>query len=180
MGDPRKLRKKYEVPLQLWDSARIKEERSLVEEYGLKNIRETWVAKSLLRKIRTQYKNLLALGAEGEKAKQELLQRVIKAGYCKPTAVPDDILSLTTKDILERRLQTIVVRNGLAKSMRQARQLITHGYISVNGRKVTSPSYQIPVDLQSKVGYYRPIELNLTEKAEIKVQKPEDKESNNQ
>ncbi|MEM3369842.1 MAG: 30S ribosomal protein S4 [Candidatus Micrarchaeia archaeon] len=173
MGDPRKLRKKYEVPQQLWDSARIEEEGSMVEEYGLKNIREIWIAKSLLRKIRNEYKSLLALGEAGNKAKQELLQRVIKAGYCKPTAVPDDILSLTTKDILERRLQTIVVRNGLAKSMRQARQLITHGYISVNGRKVRSPSYQVSVDMQSKVGYYKPIKLDLTEKAELKSQKPE-------
>ncbi|MEM3408194.1 MAG: 30S ribosomal protein S4 [Candidatus Micrarchaeia archaeon] len=173
MGDPRKLRKKYEVPQQLWDSARIEEEGSMVEEYGLKNIREVWVAKSLLRKIRNEYKALLALGEAGNKPKQELLQRVIKAGYCKPTAVPDDILSLTTRDILERRLQTIVVRNGLAKSMRQARQLITHGYISVNGRKVRSPSYQVSVDMQSKVGYYKPINLDLTEKAEWKSQKPQ-------
>lgn len=174
MGDPRKLRKKYDVPQQLWDSARIEEESSMIEEYGLKNIRETWIAKSLLRKVRNEYKDLLALGEKGEAQKRELLQRLIKAGYCKPTANPDDILSLTTRDILERRLQTIVVRNGLAKTMKQARQLITHGYISVDGRKVRSPSYQIPVDLQSKVGYYKPIKIEMAEKAELKSQKPEE------
>ena len=173
MGDPRKLRKKYEAPLQLWDSSRIEEESSMVEEYGLKNIREVWVAKSLLRKVRNEYKNFLALGEKGEAQRNQLLQRVIRAGYCKPTANPDDILSLTTRDILERRLQTIVVRNGLAKTMRQARQLIVHGYISVNGRKVRSPSYQVPVNLQSKIGYYKPIRIEMTEKTELKSQKPE-------
>ena len=174
MGDPRKLRKKYQVPQQLWNSDRINEEKSIIQEYGLKNVKEVWIAKSLLRKIRKEYRELLALGEKGEQKKQELLQRVIKAGYCKPTANPDDILSLSTRDILERRLQTMVFRNGLARSMLQARQLITHGYIAINGRKVRSPSYQVPVELQEKIGYYKPISIDLTQKAEIKVQKPEE------
>jgi len=174
MGDPRKLRKKYEVPQQLWDSDRLNEEKKIIQEYGLKNMKEVWIAKSLLRKIRNQYKQLLALGEEGEQKKQELLQRVIKAGYCKPTANPDDILSLSTRDILERRLQTLVFRNGLARSMAQARQLIVHGHIAVNGRKVKSPSYHVPVELQEKIGYYKPINIELTGKTEVKSQKPEE------
>ena len=177
MGDPRKLRKRYAVPQQLWDSTRISEERGLVREYGLKNIKETWIAKAMLRKLRTRYKNLLALGETGESHKMDILKQAISAGYCKPTANVDDILSLTTRDVLERRLQTQVCRNGLAKTMKQARQLITHGYISIDGKKVRSPSYQVPVDLQAKIGYYRPIQIEVTEKAEIKSQKPEPEKS---
>jgi len=134
----------------------------MVTEFGLKNVREVWVAKSELRKIRTQYKNMLALGEKGNDKKAVLLQRAMKLGYCKPNATVDDLLSLTTRDILERRIQTLVMRNGLAKSMKQARQLITHGFISLDGKKVKSPSYQVPVAMQDRIGYYKPININLS------------------
>jgi len=162
MGDPRKLRKKYEVPQQIWDDARIAEEGGMVQEFGLKNVREVWIAKSELRKIRTQYKNMLALGEKGNEKKAVLLQRAIKLGYCRPEASVDDLLSLTTRDILERRIQTLVFRNGLAKSVKQARQLITHGFISLDGKKVKSPSYQVPVSVQDRISYYKPINVDVS------------------
>jgi small subunit ribosomal protein S4 len=43
---------------------------------------------------------------------------------------------------LERRLDNVVYRLGLATSRRQSRQLVRHGHIQVNGRKVDIPSYQ--------------------------------------
>jgi len=43
--------------------------------------------------------------------------------------------------LLERRLDNVVYRLGFALSRRQARQLIRHGHITVNGRKVDIPSY---------------------------------------
>lgn len=43
--------------------------------------------------------------------------------------------------LLERRLDNVVYRLGFAASRRQARQLIRHGHITVNGRKVDIPSY---------------------------------------
>ncbi len=46
---------------------------------------------------------------------------------------------------LERRLDNIVYRMGLAVSRRQARQLVRHGHIAVNGRKVDIPSYEVTV-----------------------------------
>jgi small subunit ribosomal protein S4 len=44
---------------------------------------------------------------------------------------------------LERRLDNIVYRMGFAVARRQARQLVRHGHIAVNGRKVTIPSYEV-------------------------------------
>jgi small subunit ribosomal protein S4 len=44
---------------------------------------------------------------------------------------------------LERRLDNVVYRLGLATSRRQSRQLVRHGHIQVNGRKVDIPSYQV-------------------------------------
>jgi len=46
---------------------------------------------------------------------------------------------------LERRLDNIVFRMGFAMSRRQARQLVRHGHIAVNGRKVNIPSFQVSV-----------------------------------
>jgi small subunit ribosomal protein S4 len=46
---------------------------------------------------------------------------------------------------LERRLDTVVYRIGFGISRRQARQLVRHGHVAVNGRKVDIPSYQVSV-----------------------------------
>jgi small subunit ribosomal protein S4 len=47
--------------------------------------------------------------------------------------------------LLERRLDNVVYRFGLATSRPQARQLVNHGHILVNGRKVDIPSFQVKV-----------------------------------
>src|SRR5947209_14598405 len=44
---------------------------------------------------------------------------------------------------LERRLDNVVYRLGFASSRRQARQLVRHGHVAVNGKKVNIPSYQV-------------------------------------
>ena len=46
---------------------------------------------------------------------------------------------------LERRLDTVVYKLGFGMSRRQARQLVRHGHVAVNGRKVNIPSYQVTV-----------------------------------
>ncbi len=55
-----------------------------------------------------------------------------------PGKTGENLLSL-----LERRLDTVVHRGGLASSRAQARQLVLHGHIQVNGRKVNIPSFQV-------------------------------------
>lgn len=45
--------------------------------------------------------------------------------------------------ILEMRLDNVVYRLGFADSRRQARQLVQHGHITVNGRRTNIPSYQV-------------------------------------
>ena len=46
---------------------------------------------------------------------------------------------------LERRLDNVVYRLGFGMSRRQARQLVRHGHVHVNGRKVNIPSYEVSV-----------------------------------
>ena len=46
---------------------------------------------------------------------------------------------------LEKRLDNLVYRSGFARSIRQARQMVVHGHILVNGRKIDIPSYQLQI-----------------------------------
>jgi small subunit ribosomal protein S4 len=52
---------------------------------------------------------------------------------------------------LERRLDNVVYRLGFAVARRQARQLVRHGHVAVNGRKVNIPSFQVNVGDQIEV-----------------------------
>ena len=47
--------------------------------------------------------------------------------------------------LLERRLDNVVYRLGLATTRRQARQLVNHGHITVDGKRVDIPSYEVSV-----------------------------------
>ena len=45
--------------------------------------------------------------------------------------------------LLERRLDNVVYRLGFANTRREARQMVNHGHITVNGKRVDIPSYQV-------------------------------------
>ena len=47
--------------------------------------------------------------------------------------------------LLERRLDNLVYRAGFAKSIRQARQMVSHGHFTVDGKKVNIPSFSVKV-----------------------------------
>jgi len=163
MGDPRKLTKKYEIPKRIWSTERITEEGDLKKEYGLKNTRELWIARKVLRKIRREGRRLLSLGDRGKEEAKQLLASTVRLGFAKPDTTLDGLLALNMRDILERRLQTRVTKLGLAKTMPQSRQLITHGFIAINGRKFSAPSYTVPVSEELGIVLYKPIDLSVPE-----------------
>lgn len=160
MGDPRRRRKQFEIPKRKWDATRIKEERKLVEEYGLKNMHELWRMKTVLRKIRREARRLQSRkGKKIEERTEALLKRVKSFLLADPKSV-DDILALETRDILERRLETRVLRLGLATSVLQSRQLIAHGHIAIAGQRVTAPSYLVKYSEDGNIGWYdKPVQL---------------------
>lgn len=159
----RKLHKKYQKPKRLLDIYRIREERRLKLKYGLKNMRELWIARAFLRNVRAQARRLLSLPPEIRAAKEKiLLNKLIKFNILGQEAKIDDILSLKIESILDRRLQSIVYRKGMAKSILHARQLIIHGFIAVGGNRTTSPSALITVEDESKISYYKPINIQVT------------------
>jgi small subunit ribosomal protein S4 len=147
MGDPRKIRKKYETPRHPYEGERIKAENQIVGAYGLKNKRELWKAESELRKYRTNARDIQASLRLGDTRAAEqvksMIGRLSRYGILSENATADDILALNVQSFLERRLQTLVMRKGLARTPGMARQLIVHGHISVGERKVTIPGYKV-------------------------------------
>ena len=187
MGDPRKLRNKYSTPKRLWDEDRIKHDKELRAEFGLKNSSEIWKSTDELRKYRREARRLLSLTEEERTGDSEkILTKLARTGIMKEGNL-EDILALTVRTVLERRLQTLVMRKGLARTMKQARQLITHGFVSVNGKKVTVPSYLVSVKDEPTIRYAKSIDLSAgelsgeeekTEKAEApKEEKPKEAEA---
>jgi small subunit ribosomal protein S4 len=160
MGYPGKNHKSYQTPKRPFEKTRIEAETRLAIEYGLRNKREVWKAQSILRKYRTAARSLLALGSgsahkeQYEAKKEELLGHLQRAGLLGADPGIEDVLSLKVQAQLERRLQTLVYRKGLARSPKQARQLITHGHIAIAGRRTSIPSYRVTRIEESQISYY--------------------------
>ncbi len=158
MGDPKFPRKAYDTPSHPWKGERIKAEAELVTAYGLKNKKELWKAESSLRGLRTQSKNLQArVRLNDQQAKleaQNLLHKCGRMGLLPMDgSTLDDVLTLRAEAMLGRRLQTIVLRKGLANTYKQARQLIVHGHISIDDRKVTIPGYTVKRGEEESIRY---------------------------
>lgn len=157
MGDPKKIRKKYETPRHPFEGERIKAENKIVSAYGLKNKRELWKAESELKKYRANaiaIQASLRLGdARAIEQIKSMIGRLSRYGILSENASADDILALNVQSFLERRLQTLVTRKGLARTPGMARQLIVHGHISIGDRKVTIPGYKVLKTEEESVAY---------------------------
>ena len=165
MGDIRKLRKKFATPNHPWIKERIEAEKEIVKNYGLKRKNEIWKMDSLLRKYLSRAKTIIALRtAQSEIEKKQLLERLAHLGLLKKGSRVEDTLNLTLKNIMERRLQTLLVRKQIAKSMMQARQFITHENVAIGKRKITSPSYLVSVDDENHIKLTRPIVITSEQK----------------
>jgi small subunit ribosomal protein S4 len=154
MGDPKKQRKKFDTPRFRWRKDVLQEELKLLGQYGLRNKHELWRHKTSLSKTRGIARSLISESTEARtKMESELLAQLKKKGILQETAVLDNVLDLTIEDILERRLQTIVFRKGLARTIFQARQLITHGHVTIDNRRVTIPGYIVPKAEEATIIY---------------------------
>ncbi|MFW9848107.1 MAG: 30S ribosomal protein S4 [Candidatus Thorarchaeota archaeon] len=154
MGDPRRQKKKYVTPKRPFDSERFEQELQLIGSYGLRNKRELWRHKTELSRYRRTARNLLAI-PENERRLQEsdLVNKLARIGVLREERHLDNVLDLTLEDVLERRLQTLVFRKGLACSMYHARQLVTHGHIALGDSRVTTPSRMLTVMEEEHLGY---------------------------
>ncbi len=145
------MEKKYSRPKRPFDKIRIEEENVIKEKYGLKNKKEIWKADAAIKKIRNQAKTLIT---KSDEEKELFVKKLQKKGF--PVNNLAEVLGLDKTNWLKRRLQTIVFNKKLAKTMKQARQFITHKKILIEDKITNKPSYQVSLEKEPS------IKLNLT------------------
>lgn len=148
----RRLKRKFKRPRMSWDSVKIEEEKKILKEYGLRRKKEIRRIEAVLRNFRRRAREIIA--TKDEAKKKVLLDKLIKMGLITKAQDIDDVLALTVKDILNRRLQTIVLKKKLANTINQSRQFIVHGHIAVDKRRVKFPSYIVPLEEEGKIEFY--------------------------
>ena len=142
MGDPRKPKKSYHRPRRIWTTDQLNAELYILGSFGLRNKRELWKAQTEVARFRNQARALLALATEARTEKESrLLKSLNRLGLVTESASLDDVLNLKIEDLLERRLQTIVMKKAGTKSPHQARQVVVHGHVSIGDRIVNLPGY---------------------------------------
>lgn len=154
----KKLKKQYETPNEGWNSDRIQREVEIIDQYGLKNKKEVYKAQSQLRDLRKEARKLVA--EEDETQKKELIEKTHSLGLVKENAGLEDILTLKATDILDRRLQTAVNRRGYSDTVREARQLVVHGHVYIDGERVNIPGYLLTQEEEKE------LEVELPEEGE--------------
>lgn len=101
-----------------------------------------------------QAKRLIAAkSSQADKERQLLFERLIRLGLLSGSPRLDDVLSLTLEDVMNRRLQSLVYKKGLARTMKQARQFITHQHITVSGKPITAPGHLVPVGEEDTITF---------------------------
>ena len=154
MGDPKKVKKTYTTPRHPWQKSRIDEEKIIVREYALKNKKEVYKYNSKLKNMVNHYKVLNTLLTEqSQKEQDELFAKAVRYGLLKADEDISHLLNLKIKDILERRLQSVVLKKKLARTMKQARQFITHRHILVSGVVIDAPGYLVSVSDEANIEF---------------------------
>ena len=162
MGDPKFPSKHYNTPSHPWQKTRIEQERTLTHQYGLKSKKEIWKADTKVREMRRQARKLTAKAndQQAQKEKELLLGKLNRLGMLEQGAALEDILRMSPENILDRRLQTQVYLQGLASTVKQSRQLIIHGHISVEGAVNRVPGMLVTKTQEKNITYSPSSALN--------------------
>mmetsp|Transcript_4100 Transcript_4100/g.7577 ORF Transcript_4100/g.7577 Transcript_4100/m.7577 type:complete len:191 (+) Transcript_4100:128-700(+) len=143
----RNYRKTHKTPRRPFEKERLDAELKLCGEYGLRCKKEIWRVQFALAKLRKAARTLLTLDPKDPKRIFEgaaLLRRMSRYGLLADDELElDFVLQLTTQKLLERRLQTKVYKQGLAKSIHHARVLIKQRHIRVGNQLVNVPGFNV-------------------------------------
>ena len=154
MGDPRRIKKKFETPSHPWQGARIEQELVLKKAHGIRRKHELYRMGSRLKYFKDQAKALVArTDAQAAKERQQLQLVLARLGLIGPDASLDAVLGLTINQIMDRRLQTLVHKKGLARTPKQARQFIVHRHVTVAGRAISAPSFLVPMAAEDTIAF---------------------------
>lgn len=152
MGDPKLPRRSWRKPKRPLNYDLKMDELRLLGLFGLKTKRELWKARTELSRVRNQARSLLALGRDVREEREPVLMRSLaRIGLVGDGSTLDDVLNLDVKNLLERRLQTIVMKKLSFRTPYQARQAVVHGHIMIGDRVVTIPSYTVDVAEEASI-----------------------------
>jgi small subunit ribosomal protein S4 len=110
-----------------------------------------------------------------EKQKARRIYGVLEGqfrGYYKEAARRQGITGENLLQLLETRLDNVVYRGGLARSRSQARQLVRHSHVTVNGKKVNIPSYHVRAGDVVHVKDKMKANLHVHESIQLQVGRP--------
>jgi len=149
--------KTFKKPRRPFEKERLDSELKIVGQYGLRNKRELWRVQYALNKIRNNVRHVLTLDESDPKRifeGQSIMRRMQRYGLLDETQLKlDFVLSMSPSDFLERRLQTLVFKQGLAKSIHHARVLIKQKHIRVGKQIVNVPSFLVRLDSQKHIDF---------------------------
>ncbi len=139
-------KKKYSRPKKAFETARIAEENALLKKYALKNKIEVWKTIAKVSYFRRRAKDLAKAPIE----EQQVLFNKLKALGLKTDTIAD-VLALKIEDILERRLPTILVKKGIAKTVKEGRQMVAHKRITIDKKVIDAPSYIVSLNEEEHI-----------------------------
>lgn len=154
MGDPKKIRKSFKSPNHPWQKARIDKEKALKKEFKFKNKTELWKTKSKLENFKNIVKSFATRqGPQVEIERVQIKDRLVSLGLLKQESTLSDTLSISDEEIMGRRLQSVVFKKKLARSIKHARQLIVHKHIAIGDKVITSPSMLVTLTEENQIVY---------------------------
>ena len=149
--------KTVKTPRRPYERERLDKELKLMGSYGLRNKREIWRAHTMVTKVRSIARVLLTLPEKDPKRMfegQALLRRLTRYGLLAENEQKlDYVLGLSDEKMLDRRLQTRIFHQGLAKSIHHARVLIRQRHIRVGRQMVNVPSFMVRTDSEKHVEF---------------------------
>merc|ERR1712185_506368 len=153
----RNFSKTSKNPRRAFDKERLDHELQLLGTYGLKNKREIRRMGLVLSKVRAVARELLTMDVKDPRRifeGQALMRRMIRYGILDEDKQRlDYVLALKIEDFMERRLQTLVYKRGLAKSIHHARVLTRQKHIRVGRQIVDIPSFMVRVESQPHIDF---------------------------